>query len=355
VNIVRLCDVKHHNIKNNMDYEIINLMIMYTIAYSMNIYQAVYDLVSQIPSGKVSTYGGIAKALGDVRASRAVGRILNSNPKLIDIPCHRVVHSNSDVGGYRLGIKKKIELLEDEGIGVRDWKVEAFSSHLFSDFVTDYPLKKLRDEQIAMGKKVVLDDAFEKIETVAGVDAAYSGGNAYGTCVVFDYSTKKIIDEKTVVSKIDFPYISTYLSFREYPVIEKTVKSLSEKPTVLMFDGNGVLHPFGIGIASHAGVLLDIPTIGVAKNLLCGTLEFIPKKQGDFSRVVYKNKTIGFCLKSSKNAKPVFISPGHKISFESSLKIVKEFCKYRIPEPIRIADMIGKRKREVIKTLPLFP
>ena len=311
----------------------------------MDIYQIVYSFVSQIPKGRISTYGGIAKALGDVRAARAVGQILNRNPKRIDVPCHRVVHSNGGIGGYKLGIKKKIELLKDEGIEVRDGKAEAFSSFLFSDFETDFPLKKLRNEQINMTKKVVLNDTFEKIGTVAGVDVAYSDDNAYGTWVVFDYNTKRIINEKTVKTKIDFPYISTYLSFREYPVIEKTVKSLSEKPTILMIDGNGVLHPFGIGIASHAGVLLDIPTIGVAKNLLCGTPEFIPKKQGDFSRIVYKKRMIGFCLKSSKNAKPVFVSPGHKISFETSLEVVKRFCKYRIPEPIRMADIIGKRMR----------
>ncbi len=324
----------------------INLIRTHIVASSMNIYQTVYNLVSQIPSGRISTYAKIATALGDVRAARAVGRILNENPKLIQIPCHRVVYSDGKIGGYTLGVKKKIELLRGEGIKIVDGKVRSFSSILFSDFVTDYPLKKLRDEQIKISKKVVLEDSFKKIETIAGVDVSYSKNNTYGSCVIFDYDTKKVIDEKTVRTKIDFPYISIYLSFREYPVIKKTVESLKEKPTVLMIDGNGVLHPFGIGLASHAGILLDIPTIGVAKTLLCGKPEFIPKKQGDFSRIIYKNKMIGFCFKSSKNAKPIFVSPGHKISFESSLKVVQGFCKYRIPEPIRMADMIGKRRRE---------
>ncbi len=323
----------------------INLIRTHIIACSMNIYQMVYDLVSQIPSGRISTYAKIAIALGDVRAARAVGRILNENPKLIRIPCHRVVYSDGNVGGYKLGVKKKIGLLRSEGIKIVDGKVDSFSSVIFSDFATNYPLKKLREKQIKISKKVVLEDSFKKIETVAGVDVSYSKNNAYGSCVIFDYNTKKVIDEKTVRTKIDFPYISTYLSFREYPVIEKTVKNLKEKPTVLMIDGNGVLHPYGIGLASYAGMLLDIPTIGVAKTLLCGKPEFIPEKQGDFSRIIYKNKTIGFCLKSSKNTKPVFVSPGHKISFESSLKIVKRFCKYRIPEPVRMADMVGKRMR----------
>jgi deoxyribonuclease V len=313
----------------------------------MNIYQTVYDIVSQIPKGKISTYGEIAKALGDIRSARAVGRILNENLEPVKVPCHRIVYSDGKIGGYKLGVETKSELLKDEGIEIIDGKVKSFSSVLFSDFKTDYPLKKLRDEQINMGKDVVLDDAFEKIETVAGVDVAYSGNNAYAALVVFDYNTKRITDEKTVKTKIDFPYISTYLSFREYPVIEKLVKSLKEKPTVLMIDGNGVLHPFGIGLASHAGILLNIPTIGVAKTLLCGRPEFTPESEGDFSRIIYKNKIIGFCLKSSKNAKPIFVSPGHKISFESSLKVVKRFCKYRVPEPIRIADMIGKRRGKV--------
>lgn len=312
----------------------------------MDIYQIVYGFVSQIPKGRISTYAEIAKALGDIRAARAVGRILNENPRLIEIPCHRVVYSDGKIGGYKFGVKKKIKLLKDEGIEVRDGKVEAFSSLLFSDFETDFPLKKLRDEQINMVKKVVLNDTFEKIGTVAGVDVAYSDDNAYGTCVVFDYNTKRIINEKTVKTKIDFPYISTYLSFRECPVIEKLIKSLKEEPTILMIDGNGVLHPFGIGLASHAGILLDIPTIGVAKNLLCGRPEFTPEKEWDFSRVIYKNKRIGFCLKSSKNAKPIYVSPGHKVSFETSLKVVQGFCKYRIPEPIRVADRVGKGMRK---------
>ncbi len=312
----------------------------------MKIYQTVYNLVSQIPSGRISTYAEIATSLGDVRAARAVGRILNENPKLIKIACHRIVYSDGRIGGYKLGVKKKIELLRGEGIEIVDGKVSSFSSVLFSDFKTDYPLKKLREKQKILSEKVILEDSFEKIETVASVDVAYSNNNAYGSCIVFDYNTKKIIDEKTVKTKIDFPYISTYLSFREYPVIEKLAGLLKEKPTVLMIDGNGVLHPYGIGLASYAGVLLDTPTIGIAKNLLCGKPNFIPEKQGDFSRIIYKNKTIGFCLKSSKNAKAVFVSPGHKISFETSLKIVKRFCKYRIPEPIRMADMTGKRMRK---------
>lgn len=312
----------------------------------MDIYQIVYGFVSQIPKGRISTYGGIAKALGDVRAARAVGQILNRNPKLVDVPCHRVVHSNGGIRGYKLGIKKKTELLKDEGIRIRDGKAKSFSNVLFSDFKTDYPLRKLRGEQKILSKKVILEDSFEKIETVAGVDAAYSNNDAYAAVVVLDYETKRRIDEKIVKTKIDFPYISTYLSFREWPVIEKLIKSLKEKPTILMIDGNGVLHPFGIGLASHAGTLLNTPTIGVAKTLLCGKIEFIPKKQGDFSRIIYKKRMIGFCFKSSKNAKPVFLSPGHKISFETSLEVVKRFCKYRIPEPIRMADIIGKRMRK---------
>ena len=132
-------------------------------------------------------------------------------------------------------------------------------------------------------------------------------------------------------------FISTYLSFREFPVIEKLFKMLENRPTVLMIDGNGVLHPRGAGIASHAGVLLDIPAIGVAKTLLCGEVT------GD--KVMYEGRLIGNALKSGKAKNPVYVSPGHKISFETARSVVKSFCKYRIPEPVRQAHILSLELR----------
>jgi len=102
-----------------------------------------------------------------------------------------------------------------------------------------------------------------------------------------------------------------------------------------MLDGNGLLHPFGLGLASHVGVILDIPCIGVAKSMLCGKLKN--------NTIQLNNKKIGYVLYSAKRAKkPVYVSPGHKVSFDTSVNIVKHFCTYRLPDPLRHAHNLAK-------------
>ena len=305
----------------------------------MNLFEYTYDLVRQIPDGNISSYGAIAKALGDIRASRAVGRMMNQNPNADDMPCYKIVHSDGRLGGFGLGIDDKIRRLKEVNILVKDGKIADFENKFFDEFKTNYPLKKLRQEQIELSKKVELKDGFKDIETVAGIDVAYPKNeldDVCGACFVMDYKTKEIIEEKTIFIKTHFPYISTYLSYRELPVVEKLVKSLKSKPTILMLDGNGVLHPYNFGLASHAGVTLDMPTIGVAKSLLYGNVE---------NNVVnIDGKKRGYALIFSKRAsKPIYVSPGHKVSFETSKNVVKHLSQYRIPEPLRQAHMLAKK------------
>jgi len=305
----------------------------------MNLFEYTYNLVRQIPPGKISTYGAVAKALGDVIASRAVGRMMNQNPDANTMPCYKIVHSDGRLGGFGLGINDKIRRLKNDNILVKDGKIVDFENVLFTDFKTNYPLKKLRKEQINLSKKIVLKNHFKKIETVAGFDVAYPKNEfepACGACVVMDYITKEILEEKTVFMKTSFPYISTYLAYRELPVIKKLFDSLESKPTVLMFDGNGILHPYGFGLASHAGVILNKPSIGVAKNLLYGNIEK--------NVVKINNEKRGYVFYASdKIKKPVFVSPGHKISFETTIKIVKNMSFYKIPEPLRKAHFLAKK------------
>lgn len=305
----------------------------------MNLFEYTYSLVRQIPDGMISSYGAVAKALGNKIAARAVGRMMNQNPDADSMPCYKIVHSDGRIGGFGLGIDDKIRRLNKVNISVKNGKIVDFEKVFFEDFKTDCPLKKLRQEQIQLSKKVKLKDDFTEIETVAGIDVAYPKNefeDVCGVCIVMDYKTKQIIEEKIVFAKIYFPYISTYLSYRELPVVEKLIKNLESKPTVLMLDGNGVLHPYGIGLASHAGVVLDIPTVGVAKNLLCGRLENNIVKIDDKKR--------GYALFSSERVrKPVYVSPGHKISFETSLDVVKHLNLYKIPEPLRQAHILAKK------------
>jgi deoxyribonuclease V len=302
----------------------------------MNLFEYTYDLVRQIPSGKVSTYGAVAQALGDRVAARAVGRMMNQNPDPDDMPCYKIVHSDGRLGGFGCGIEDKIRRLQGDNIIVKNGKLVDFENLVFDDFQTTYPLRKLREEQISLSKKVRLDDDSQEVETIAGVDVAYPENefdDACGACVVLDYHSRQIIDEQLVYSKTDFPFISTYFSYRELPIVEQLMNRLHAKPSMLLLDGNGILHPYHCGFASHTGLRLDLPTIGVAKTLLYGTIEG--------SLVTINNEPRGHIF-ASKGTKPVYVSPGHRVSFARSLDVVKNVSSFKNPEPLRLAHLRAK-------------
>jgi len=303
----------------------------------MNLFEYTYDLVRQIPDHHISTYGAVARALGDIRAARAVGWMMNQNPDPDGMPCYKIVYSDGALGGFGRGIEDKIRRLRDDNITVKDGKIVDFKTVVFEDFKTEYPLKKLRQEQIDLSKKVRTRDEFTKIETVAGIDVAYPKNEfeeACAACVTLDYKTKQLVEEKTVFATAEFPYIPTYLSYREFPIIKHLVDQLERPPSLVLFDGNGILHPYGIGLASHAGVVLDRPAIGVAKNLLVGTV--------GASIVTIDGTKRGYAYVSKGAKKPIYISPGHKVSFETSLDVVKKLCIHKIPEPLRKAHTLAK-------------
>lgn len=305
----------------------------------MNLFEYTYNLVKQIPDGKISSYGAVADALGDKIASRAVGRMMNQNPDANTMPCYKIVHSDGRLGGFGLGIDDKIRRLDEVGIYIKNGKIFNFDEVFYNKFKTGFPLKKLRKEQIELSKKITLKDGFKKIDTVAGIDVSYPKNefdHACGACVVMDYKTKEIVERKTISWETDFPYISTYLFYREFPIIRELVNILKSQASVFLFDGNGILHPYGIGLASQAGIKLNIPSIGVAKSLLYGEIKN--------NNIFVDGKKKGFTFYSSDRVKrSVFVSPGHKISFETSKKIVKNFSKYKIPEPLRQAHLLAKK------------
>ncbi|RLF50363.1 MAG: endonuclease V, partial [Thermoplasmata archaeon] len=140
----------------------------------IDLFEEIYRIVRQVPRGKVSTYGAVARALGDIRASRAVGVAMNINPDPEFTPCYRIVNSDGTVGGFSMGVDEKIRRLKEDGIEVVNGRIKNFERVFFDDFFTRYPRKSLREEQIRLSRRVVLDDSFEKDELVAGVDVAYS-------------------------------------------------------------------------------------------------------------------------------------------------------------------------------------
>ena len=304
----------------------------------MNLFEYTYNLVRQIPPGKVSTYGAVAIALGDKVAARAVGRMMNQNPNADDMPCFKIVHSDGRLGGFGLGIDDKIRRLQQDSIHVDNGKIADFEDVFFDNFQTDYPLKTLRKEQINLSKKVSLQDDFNDIETVAGIDVAYPDNEfheACGACVILDYHTMQVIEESVVFSPTDFPFISTYFSYRELPIVQKLINQLRLTPSMVLLDGNGIIHPARCGFASHAGVILDLPTIGVAKTLLYGTIID--------SKVIIDREQRGYAFSKKQGIRPIYVSPGHRVSLKTSVEVVKHLSSLKNPEPLRHAHQLAKK------------
>ncbi|MCD6381826.1 MAG: endonuclease V [Candidatus Aenigmarchaeota archaeon] len=297
-----------------------------------NLYEKIYDLVKQIPRGKISTYKQIAISLGDPIAARAVGQVLSENKRLDEIPCYRVIHTDGRVGKYRLGEKEKIKRLKKDGVKIISEKVVNFNEVLFTNFKTDRPLMKLREEQEKLRKKVkIIKPKLPKKIRVAGVDVSYKERKAKAAIVVMDLEFN-VLKEKTITCNVNFPYIPTYLSYREAPIILKLLKTVNDEFDVLLIDGNGILHPRRFGLASHVGVLLNKPTIGVAKSLLMGKVKDTLVYDGD--------EVIGAEL--SFGGKPIYVSAGHLIDLETSVEIVRKFTKKYEPEVLKLAHKLAK-------------
>jgi deoxyribonuclease V len=189
----------------------------------------------------------------------------------------------------------------------------------------------------------------KKLRYIAGVDAAFLNNKVIGVACLYKYPEIYLVEETYTVTETLFPYIPGFLSFREGPAIITALKGLKRKPDIILFDGQGIAHPKRLGIASHVGVLLNIPTIGCAKSRLIGAYKEPGPKKGTCSSLLYKKEIVGVVLRTKDNVKPLFVSPGNRIDIKWSIEIVLSCSQgYRIPEPLRRADIISKKiKREL--------
>lgn len=307
----------------------------------VDLHEEVDSLVAQVPEGKVTTYGHVAKALGDIVASRFVGKVMSENDDVVRVPCRRVVQSDGTLGGFTGGGQQaKRKALRSEGIEIIGDRIIDFERRLFTDFKTDYPLRDFRAIQLKDSKKLVLRDDYHKDCVVAGSDIAYIGDEAFGSLVLFDRGSFEPKEVVTIKARATFPYIPTYLTFREVPIVEKLMKKIDED-VLLVHDGNGILHPLSFGVASHIGVVLDVPTIGVAKKLLCGKVS----GSGRFRKVVQRGRHLGYAVTGDGWTAPVYISPGHRISTFSAIKLLKPYWTHRLPEPVRMAHIEAEKSR----------
>ena len=183
----------------------------------------------------------------------------------------------------------------------------------------------------------------EHVVTVAGVDTHFRQDLAIAAVVVIRLSDLATVDHAIAVRKISFPYISGLLTFREGPAILAALEHLTAAPDLLIFDGQGIAHPRRCGLASHMGFLLDMPSIGCAKTRLTGRYEepHIPK--GSYSYLKDGDETIGAVVRTRSKVKPLFVSIGHRINMEDSIRIVLRCChRYRLPETTRRADKLAR-------------
>ncbi len=181
---------------------------------------------------------------------------------------------------------------------------------------------------------------------IAGADISCNRSSplGYAVVVVMTFPDLEVVEEKRVEAEIKFPYIPGLLAFREAPILLKAFEKLKKEPDLIIFDGQGIAHPRGMGIASHLGIILNKPTIGCAKSKLFGTYNEPGKNEGDFSYLYSPQETdkvIGAVVRTKSNTKPVFVSIGHKIDLQTSIKFVLQCTKgYRIPEPTRLAHIL---------------
>ena len=198
-------------------------------------------------------------------------------------------------------------------------------------------LIKLKKEQIKLAKKVITTDSFEKIKTIAGSDQVYVDDKVVSAIVVCDYKTLKVIESKHAVVEGKIRYKSGFLFYRDGPAIIEAFNTLEQKPDVLILKGNGILHPRRIGMASHVGILLDIPTIGITKRLMLGEVRGLT--------IYVEKEARGYELITKEHANPIYISPGNKISLKTSLEIIKNCLRepHKLPEPMHLAHKYGKK------------
>ncbi len=204
--------------------------------------------------------------------------------------------------------------------------------------------EKLKEIQTLLAGKIRIVPLEEEPRHVAGVDAAFIYHRIVSVACVYKYPEMTPVEEGHSVRDVSFPYIPGYLSFREGPAIIDTLLALKTRPDCVIFDGQGIAHPKGLGIASCVGVILDIPTIGCAKSRLIGTFSEPGAGRGSWTPLKHKGRTIGAVLRTRDSVKPLFVSPGHRIDLEGAIEVVMACTgRYRLTEPVRRADILSKR------------
>jgi deoxyribonuclease V len=204
-------------------------------------------------------------------------------------------------------------------------------------------LKKLEEEQKKLAKNLEIKDKidFSLVERIAGIENIFFRNRIISAIVVIN-GNFELVEQEYVDEKIKFPYIPGFRAYRELPSMMSAFDKLDEKPDVVFVRGHGIMHPRGLGIASHFSLASGIAGIGIADSLIIGE-----EKGGD---IFMNGKLVGKIVKTKEGANPIYVSPGNLISVSSAVNLVKKFTNepHKIPEPLRLARRYAK---EVMKEL----
>jgi len=209
--------------------------------------------------------------------------------------------------------------------------------------------KRAREQQEELAKKIEIKGTPDRIRMVAGIDIAYHKKPPTGFCAIslFSYPDMKHIKTYTELEIIGYPYIPGLLTYREGDLILATLRKVEEDVDVYLFDGNGIAHPRRLGIASHIGLLIDKPAIGIGKSQLLGEYKEPNSGRGSASEWTDQGEAIGTVLRTQDDTNPIFVSPGHKIGIKEASEIALNCTTdYRIPEPLRKADQEAEKYKQ---------
>jgi deoxyribonuclease V len=206
----------------------------------------------------------------------------------------------------------------------------------------DVPPQAARELQSQLAERVVRHNQFEALDTVAGVDVCCKDRWACAAVVVLSFPDLTPLVQAITRQRVTFPYVPGLLGFREGPVMIEAIRQLAYKPDVLIVDGQGIAHPRRCGLASHLGVLLDVPSIGCAKSWLRGQYTPPNPQRGASAPLVDHDEVLGAVLRTRSNVKPVYVSLGHRIDLPTSIRVVLACSPiYRVPETIRRAHRMA--------------
>jgi deoxyribonuclease V len=198
--------------------------------------------------------------------------------------------------------------------------------------------------QQSFRSQIILTDQLGEVRTVAGIDVGFEddGTTTRAAVVVLSFPELQVQERAIARRPTTFPYIPGLLSFREVPTVLAALERLQTPPDLLLCDGQGIAHPRRFGIACHIGWLTDLPAIGVGKSRLVGQHIEVPEHKGDWTPLQHKGETIGAVLRTRSGTKPLFISPGHRISLETAIEYVMRCTtRYRLPETTRYAHKLA--------------